>query len=163
MDITPSVFSKYKHHVLFFLSILFFVVLVGGVSLKNRLEIRVQKNTSEASIVTGTKKLGVFLIDFKNSPARPLTALQVKSLIESGQISKLYRENSYGKVSLSAEVFDWYQEDATIDRTCASAGSPNTRTIVSKLISQKGIDVTKYDMFVAIIDAPCTGYNGSTG
>jgi hypothetical protein len=72
--------------------------------------------TGGASVaaVTGAKTVAVLLFNFSNDQRQPWTAATVRSVVfdGSGSVDAYYRDASYGKLSVSGDVYGWFTIDA---------------------------------------------------
>lgn len=66
--------------------------------------------TPKPAISTGRQKVAVFLINFSGNKVQPFTVDQVKGLVLSNPASvrNFYREISYDKVNVTADVLGWF-------------------------------------------------------
>jgi M6 family metalloprotease-like protein len=60
-----------------------------------------------AAPVSGQQKIAVLLMNFQGTVQPQLTVAQVQSFVAT-QLAPYYAENSYNKISISADVYGWY-------------------------------------------------------
>ncbi|MCC2630813.1 MAG: hypothetical protein K0S38_622 [Candidatus Paceibacter sp.] len=116
--------------------------------------------TQAAPIPTsiGDQKTAVLLVDFTDSGNRPFTAAQVKDLVFNDQFQKLFKEQSYDKISFSGDVFGWYRmpRSANLQQYYPVCGGL-TDAEVAKLVADNGIKLENYKRLVIIPYHPSMG------
>ncbi|MDQ3014868.1 MAG: hypothetical protein M3Q73_03320 [bacterium] len=116
----------------------------------------------------GVKKTAVLLVSFLDSPAPPFSKDTARSMVFSSdrQFVPFFKENSYGKVSFSGEVYGWH----TIPRNGqdACSGSKITDNItegdIDRIGRQYGVSFSSYDEIVIFFNRrTCAQYEHSYG
>ncbi|MGQ0826362.1 MAG: hypothetical protein ACT4OX_15250 [Actinomycetota bacterium] len=64
-----------------------------------------------ATAVTGTKRVAVLMVNFRDDDSTPYTTSDVRNVLfgATGSVDAFYRSSSDGKVSISGDVFGWYE------------------------------------------------------
>ncbi len=104
--------------------------------------------------VLGEQKTVFLLVNFRNTSQPNLTTGQVSDLL-TNTLNPYYVENSFGKISVTGDVFGWYTLD--IDQSC------NYSTVRSQAISASDNDVyfPNYSRLVIIAPfGPSCGWSG---
>jgi M6 family metalloprotease-like protein len=57
----------------------------------------------------GAQKTLVLLMDYKDSGPRPFTKEQIQTSLNNGNVQNFFKEQSYGRTSVSADVYGWIQ------------------------------------------------------
>jgi chitodextrinase len=72
-------------------------------------------DSTAVAAVTGTKTVGVLLLNFSNDTRQPWTTSTVRSVVFDGasSVAAYYRAASYDALNLTGDVFGWYTIDAT--------------------------------------------------
>lgn len=105
--------------------------------------------------VLGEQKIVVLLANFQDTVQPTTTRDQMNAFI-STRLKPYYAENSYSKISLTAQTFGWYK--LPIARTC------NTYTAMTSVVSvaDAEVDFRNYDRVILIAPfGPNCGWSGS--
>ena len=99
----------------------------------------------------GNKKLLVFLVDFADAPSPPFTAAWLKERLFNGTISNFYKEQSYGKVSFTGEVYGWFKSEKTGKAVANGFFAEDAE--VQKFIKEEKIDIRDYDHIALLLNS----------
>lgn len=98
-------------------------VEVSGVAVEDKIaldgEIKQDPKVLAASDTTGNQNNVVLLVNFQNDTTRRFTKSTAAGVVfnNSNSVNAYYQESSYGKASLSGDVFGWYT--LPINKTCS--------------------------------------------
>lgn len=95
-----------------------------------------KKYIAKPNSIIGNKKIAIILISFKND-FEPPSKEEIEKAFE--KTSKFFRENSFNKLFLKADVFGYYYSDKE------RPDDLNQKIQEALQISQKDIDLNKYD------------------
>jgi hypothetical protein len=117
--------------------------------------------TSGTSVaaVTGTKTVAVLLFNFSGDQRQPWTGSTVRSVVFDGSssVNAYYQDASYGKVSVSGDVYGWYTIDAANSGCDYSTWASQARTKAQAA----GVPLGNYTYTVyAFPSAPGCGWSG---
>jgi M6 family metalloprotease-like protein len=134
------------------------IVKVQGYQMDNSLVVAADPNTTTFQITqtapppeaVGDQRTLVLLVDFPSSLARKYTRDEMQNFLFNGPLNNFYKEQSYNNVSFSGDVLDWVtlpQDLSPVDaHTCGIVSNEQIATI----ISNKNIDLSKYDRLLVI-------------
>jgi len=105
---------------------------------------------------TGDQPLAVLLVNFLDSGPDPFTASEISSIIFTGQFQNFYREQSYGKISWSGQVYDWQRlnRNGAVNDVCRWPGLLNNAEFQS-LINTARVDLARYKRILILANHPC--------
>lgn len=114
--------------------------------------------------VVGVRRIAVALADFLDSPARPFTPEMIYELAFNGQPQAYFQNQSYGQLSLSGDVYDWYRfsRNGPSGPACPSWPVFDSQTDLEAIILGSGINLAKYDHLIIFISHPCVERGIST-
>ncbi len=114
---------------------------------------------TERRFVQGPQRTAVFLFSANpNNP--PMTKEQIRErFFGGGPINSFFQEASYGKLSLTGDVYGWYPLDTCESARNAHFASPSAMTMSA--VQQDGISLGGYSRIVQIY-ADCGGSGVST-
>lgn len=109
---------------------------------------------------TGTFPTAVFLVNFQDDTARPITRQDADKVVFSdpNSVKKYFEETSYGKALYTGKVFDWVT--LPINKTC------NMSVIFNEIVKKFSSTVNFQDyrqvvMFALSAGCSASGYGGS--
>ncbi len=126
-------------------------VRLGDTMAVGRAEIA-RRGTAESTCGTvGTQRVAVILAGFPGSPSLPVTTTAIRRLMfdqGSSSANTWYREKSYGKASLSGEVFGPY----TLDRAYSCSETDQMRAATIRAVDRE-IDFSAFQRYILIFPA----------
>ena len=120
-------------------------------------------STSTPPIVQATSttniKLLVLLAKFQNTVTEPYNKsyMQGQVFTNSDSVKKIYEKVSYGRMSVTGDVFGWYTIPDTADDICNKTKWMDDAELIAK---QNGVDIGKYTHIVIALPAKSGGNYG---
>jgi chitodextrinase len=114
---------------------------------------------SAAAATTGAKKVAVILFNFSDNTSQPYTAATAAGVAftNPNSVAAYYAENSWGKLTLSGDVYGWY----TIPDTSTSCNFNTWASSANQKAAAAGVNLGAYNYVVYAF--PSTGSCGWTG
>lgn len=106
------------------------IISVDGVAIDNELAVKADNlriQDSQPKVIPSSKRVAVFLVNFKDYNQTPFTKEQIDDLIFKSDLSlnNFLRTNSYGKFSITGDVFGWFTIDGNAPLSAGSTCSPS--------------------------------------
>ena len=105
---------------------------------------------------SGTQKLAVFLLNFQNDTRQPWTVdfVRQKYFTAPDSMAAYYKEQSFGKVTITGDVLGWY----TLPTSSANNCDPNGWAVMAQNAAiTAGVDLNQYTQYQYVFGpgAPC--------
>lgn len=108
----------------------------------------------------GDQKTLVLLINFLNSPSIPFAKEQAFDMIFNDQFQEFMKEQSYGKVSFSGDVYGWItlQRNGVKALACEYTSKVSlSDTEIKNFVLTNNINLDNYDRLLFILNQPFDG------
>ena len=129
-------------------------VLAGGVRVLSS-----HGKTAARAYAVGPQRLAVFLLNFTNNTSQPWTTdfVRQKYFTSPDSMAAYYREQSFGKTTITGDVLGWY----TLPTTNESCDPNGFTTMANAAARAAGVNLSQYTQYQYVIGpgAPC-GWSG---
>ena len=128
--------------------------------------------TTTSTNTTTNYPVLVLLADYNDSPARVMTKSSVENWLRTSVIPTI-SSNSYGKITPTVVVYDWYRFNRTAKSSTGSCSLESSSGGSSKVMQALGLSASGYRSVLLLQLVPCTpgiggeaslgSYSGGTG
>ncbi len=110
------------------------------------------------AMVSGTKKVGVLLMNFSDRTTEPWTAAQVDDIFfgPTGSVDQFYRTTSDSAVNLTGAVHGWY----TIASSYTTCSYTTWESSARAAATAAGVNLNAYDYLVYMFPSASCGWSG---
>ncbi|MFA6325202.1 MAG: hypothetical protein WCX46_03180 [Candidatus Paceibacterota bacterium] len=96
----------------------------------------------------------ILLVNLADSTPSTLSANDMYNKIFNGDLQKFYKEQSYGRIYFSGDVYGWINSNQNSTNICSSYNASLSNQEIGQFILDNNIDLNNYENFTIINNCP---------